>query len=305
MTLPASPLRKSDISLAASWASWEPASSRLAAAPLRAFTRRIVLPRSYPGGNGRPAIYNLVSQELNDPDGWKEHLQWLEDSFKEGIRAYGSCISITAGPIFNLRLGLDVPQDEDLISPHIMFAGMPTWDSVMARPTPERIRAFRDTEIRRALSAEAVEGTVAQVAPGTDRRGSPRGFFNRRWDLVEVFMAHQERNRQFEGKSVEQLAQEQGKGIMEAFLDLSLDENLETHFLCVDRNVDVDSQRQILGSPYTVIGTTDGGARPGHDGPLRIQHQSAGLLGTGKAGHVTGRCRLSADGQDRPDARTP
>ncbi|CAI8013849.1 D-aminoacylase [Geodia barretti] len=188
--------------------------------------------------------------------------QWLEDSFREGIRAYGSCISITAGPIFNLRLGLDVPQDEDLISPHIMFAGMPTWDSVMARPTPERMRAFRDTEIRRALSAEAVEGTVAQAAPGTDRRGSPRGFFNRRWDLVEVFMAHQERNRQFEGKSVEQLAQEQGKGIMEAFLDLSLDEDLETHFLCVDRNVDVDSQRQILGSPYTVIGTTDGGARP-------------------------------------------
>ena len=212
--------------------------------------------------NGRPSIYNLVSQELNNPDGWKEHLQWLEESFKSGIRAYGSCISITAGPIFNLRLGLDVPQDEDLISPHIMFAGMPTWDSVMARPYQERIRAFRDTETRQALSAEAVEGTIAQASPGLDRRGTPRGFFNRRWDLVEVFMAHQEKNQQFEGKSIEQLAQLQGKGIMEAFLDLSLDEELETHFLCVDRNVDVDSQREILGSPYTVIGTTDGGARP-------------------------------------------
>ena len=30
----------------------------------------------------------------------------------------------------------------------------------------------------------------------------------------------------------------------------------------MDRNVDVEAQRQILGSPYTVIGTTDGGARP-------------------------------------------
>ena len=211
---------------------------------------------------GRPAIYNLVSQELNNPDGWKEHLQWLEDSFQSGIRAYGSCISITAGPIFNLRLGLDVPQDEDLISPHIMFAGMPTWDLAMAQPYQERMRSFRDPETRRALSAEAVEGTVAQESPGTDRRGNPRGFFNRRWDLVQVFMTQQERNRQFEGKSVEQMAQEQDKGIMDAFLDLSLDEELETHYLCVDRNVDVESQRQILGSPYTVIGTTDGGARP-------------------------------------------
>jgi N-acyl-D-amino-acid deacylase len=211
---------------------------------------------------GRPAIYNLTSQEIENPDGWKEHLHWLEESFKSGARAYGSCISITAGPIFNLRLGLDVPQDEDLISPHSMFEGMPTWDSVMARPYQERMRAFRDPKIRQALSAEAVEGTIAQERPGSDRRGRSRGFFNRRWDLVQVFMAHQERNRQLEGKSVEQLAQEQGKSTMDAFLDLSLDEDLQTYFMCVDRNTDVEAQRQILGSPYTVIGTTDGGARP-------------------------------------------
>ena len=211
---------------------------------------------------GRPAIYNLVSQELEHPDGWKDHLQWLEESFKSGARAYGSCVSVTAGPIFNLRLGLDVPQDEDLINPHSLFHGMPTWDEVMARPYQERMRAFRDPATRQALSAEAVEGTAAQERPGTDRRGRARGFFNRRWDLVQVFMTYQERNRQLEGKSVEQLGKEQGKSTMDAFLDLSLDEDLQTYFICVDRNIDVEAQRQILGSPYTVIGTTDGGARP-------------------------------------------
>jgi N-acyl-D-aspartate/D-glutamate deacylase len=210
---------------------------------------------------GRPAIYNLMSQELDDPDGWKEHLHWLEESFKSGARAYGSCVSVTAGPTFNLRLGLNVPQDEDLISPHSMFQGMPTWDAVMARPYQERMRSFRDATIRKALSAEAVEGTVSQ-RPGSDRRGRARGFFNRRWDLVQVFMTQQERNRTLEGKSVEQLAQAQGKSTMDAFLDLSLDEDLQTYFICVDRNTDVEAQRQILGSPYTVIGTTDGGARP-------------------------------------------
>ena len=211
---------------------------------------------------GRPAIYNLVSQELEHPDGWKDHLHWLEESFKSGARAYGSCVSVTAGPIFNLRLGLDVPQDEDLINPHSLFHGMPTWDTVMARPYRERMQAFRDPAIRQALSAEAVEGTAAQVTPGTDRRGRARGFFNRRWDLVQVFMTHQERNRTLEGKSIEHMAHEQGKSTMDAFLDLSLDEDLQTYFICVDRNTDVEAQRQILGSPYTVIGTTDGGARP-------------------------------------------
>jgi N-acyl-D-aspartate/D-glutamate deacylase len=223
-------------------------------------TRRMA--RELSRQTGRPAIYNLVSQELEHPDGWKEHLQWLEESFKSGARAYGSCVSVTAGPIFNLRLGLNVPQDEDLISPHSMFEGMPTWDTVMARPYQERMRSFRDPKIRQALSAEAVEGTVAQERPGSDRRGRARGFFNRRWDLVQVFMTQQERNRTLEGKNVEQLAKEQGKSTMDAFLDLSLDEELQTYFICVDRNTDVEAQRQILGSPYTVIGTTDGGARP-------------------------------------------
>ena len=210
---------------------------------------------------GRPAVYNILFQREDEPDGWKAHLKLLEESFTSGARAYASCISVTGGPIFNLRLGMDVPQDEDMISPRTVFQGMSTWDRVMAQPVQERMQAFRDPQVRTALSAEAVEGT-ASPSSGTPRLlGLSRGF-NRRWDLVQVFMAHQERNRHLEGKSIEQMAQEQGKDIMGAFLDLSLDEDLNTHFLCVSLNNDVESQRQILGSPYTVIGTTDGGARP-------------------------------------------
>jgi N-acyl-D-aspartate/D-glutamate deacylase len=139
---------------------------------------------------------------------------------------------------------------------------MPTWDKVMALPYQERMKVFRDPAIRKSLSAEAVEGTVAQEQPGQDRRGRSRGFFNRRWDLMQVFMTQHERNRGLEGKSVAQIAQEQGKKVMDAFLDLSLDEELRTFFICVDRNTDPAAQKQILGSPYTVIGTSDGGARP-------------------------------------------
>jgi N-acyl-D-amino-acid deacylase len=69
-------------------------------------------------------------------------------------------------------------------------------------------------------------------------------------------------NRHLEGKSVEQIAKEQNKGIMDAFLDLSLDEDLQTCFIAIDRNTDPKAQKAILGSRYTVIGTSDGGARP-------------------------------------------
>jgi N-acyl-D-aspartate/D-glutamate deacylase len=151
-----------------------------------------------------------------------------------------------------------------LTNPNGIFHGMPTWDDVMSRPYRERMAAFRDPETRKVLSAEAVEGTVAQAAPMTDRRGQARGYFNRRWDLVQVFLAT--KNQALQGKSVAQIAQEQGKSTIDAFLDLSVDEELQTLFQVVERGTDPNAQKEILGSNYTVIGTSDGGARPhSHD----------------------------------------
>jgi N-acyl-D-aspartate/D-glutamate deacylase len=205
-------------------------------------------------------MYNLLTQEINKPDEWKEHLQLLEGFFKEGIRAYGSCLSATAGPIFDLRSGLDGLEDEDMINPSTVFQGMPTWDAVMAQPVPDRMQSFRDPEIRKKLSAEAVETEGAhEYHMGLAQR---RMSFTRRWDLVQVYMTLHERNRPYSGKSIEQIAREQGKDIMDTFLDISLDDELRTSFQVIDRNDDPEAQRQILGSPYTVIGTTDGGARP-------------------------------------------
>jgi N-acyl-D-amino-acid deacylase len=224
-----------------------------------AATREVA--RQLAARTGRPSIYNLVSQPIANPEEWQTHLNWLEEQFKTGARCYGSCTSVVAGAIFNLQRGLNVPQDEDITDPQGVFRGMPSWDKVMALPYQERMRAFRDPELRKALSAEAVEGTVEQGGM-TDRRGRARGVFNRRWDLVQVFMTEYPRNRHLEGKSVAEIARRQNKGVMDAFLDLSLDEDLQTCFIAIDRNTDPKAQKAILGSRYTVIGTSDGGARP-------------------------------------------
>ena len=57
----------------------------------------------------------------------------------------------------------------------------------MALPYQDRMRVFRDPEIRKAMSAEAVEGTIAQQGGMTDRRGRARGLFNRRWEIFNLF----------------------------------------------------------------------------------------------------------------------
>lgn len=81
---------------------------------------------------------------------------------------------------------------------------------------------YGHSAILKSASLEAVEtqGTHSYQA----ERGTRTMSFNRRWDLVQVYMTHEERNCQHSGKSIEQLSQEQGKGIMDAFLDLVLDD---------------------------------------------------------------------------------
>ena len=90
---------------------------------------------------------------------------------------------------------------------------------------------------------------------------------------------------------------------MDAFLDLSLDEDLRTHFICVDRNIDVESQRQIMGSPYTVIGTTDGGARPDKMDRFEYSTRLLGYWVREQQVMTLEDAGVPADGQDRPDAR--
>lgn len=74
-------------------------------------------------------------------------------------------------------------------------------------------------------------------------------------------MTFHEHNKQFSGKSIEQLASALGKGIIDTILDISLDNKLRTSFRVIDRNDDTETQRQLLGSACSVIGTTDGGTR--------------------------------------------
>ena len=57
-----------------------------------------------------------------------------------------------------------------------------------------------------------------------------------------------------------QIAAQQGKDVLDAFLDLAVEENLDTVFVLGEINVDRDAVRTLLTSPYTVVGLSDGGA---------------------------------------------
>jgi N-acyl-D-aspartate/D-glutamate deacylase len=183
---------------------------------------------------GRPVVWNSILHSWADPENWRAMLEATEHAFKRGARAWAN----TNTRAFNNRFTLKDAQE---------FDEFPTWRGLMLSSFEERSKAFRDPDVRERLKWEAVD----DPKPGT---------FHKRWDLVYIVKPILPKNQELKGQSVAQLARRQGKGVLDAFLDLALEEGLETGFRTPLTNGDPDAVGQIVASPYTVLGQSDAGA---------------------------------------------
>ena len=187
---------------------------------------------------GRPVIMTGISQSAVAPNRWKEELDLAAATMQRGLLTY--------------RMVNPRPNEARFTPKNAQhFDSMATWKPIMMLPPDEKKRAFMDPEIRRKLHFEAVE------TPPNPEEG---GTFSRRWDLCFVHQPALEKNAGLKGKSVVQIAEEQGKDVLDAFLDLAVEEDLETSFVRREGNSDEAAMTALLTSPYTVIGLSDGGA---------------------------------------------
>ena len=80
------------------------------------------------------------------------------------------------------------------------------------------------------------------------------------WSKVEVAMAVREENREFEGLTVAEMAERQGKDPVDAFFDLSAEEGLETIYAAGLMNSNEDEVEKLMQQPGSLISLSDGGA---------------------------------------------
>ena len=190
--------------------------------------------------SGRPVTYNAINHFWNAPDLWREQLDQVTETFRQGNRAY---------PQTNTR-----PADQHFTFKNCpLFRFFPDWDEVMAGTTEEKLKAFRDPATREALRA-SISGKLTE-----------KTFFNRRWDLMMVNQPALERNAALKGKSVEEIARQRGIDPFDAFLDLAIEEDLNTWFVATRVMGGGDEQTELLNSPYTVLGLSDAGAHITYD----------------------------------------
>jgi N-acyl-D-aspartate/D-glutamate deacylase len=189
---------------------------------------------------GRPVLWQSISHSWSRPHHWREMLANTERVFKEdGLPIY----AMTQAKPFQNRYTLRDAQ---------CFDEFPTWKTALFSPLDVRKQMFADSAVRQKLRAEAIEDQSPSVFP-------------RRWDVIFVDAVKLAKNKAQERKSVQEIAEAQGKDGLDCFLDISLEEDLETRFVHTNTQGDPAAVCEILKHPAVMIGQSDAGAHMGYD----------------------------------------
>ena len=181
----------------------------------------------------RPILWQSLQHRWVEPNLWREQLEAVEPIFKAGYQAYGLSHTVPLVRHFTLK---DCQ----------VFDEFPTWKNLMFLPVEVRQQAFSDPQTRQKLRQD-----LADPRPTN---------FHRRWDIPRVEKVVKPENQKYVGKTIVELGAMRNEDPLDAFLNLSLEEDLGTIFWNANNGGDWNAMGEILRSPYVLIGTSDAGA---------------------------------------------
>jgi N-acyl-D-aspartate/D-glutamate deacylase len=186
--------------------------------------------------SGRPVHLNTLTMMPHAPDGWSRSLEFARTAAADGLDIHPMFASNRQGAHFAL-------------GSTFLFDEMPSFRDTLTVSSPDRERRLRDPAVREQMRTEIADPT-----------GRSFVFV---WQVLRVETVVHERNRRFLDKSVTEVAEMMGgSDPLDAFLDLSLDEELETQFVLA---APPDAKRraateEMIRSGVVMAGSSDGGA---------------------------------------------
>jgi len=189
----------------------------------------------------RPIPHNAIVPARKDPKVHRRSLQWLERVRAKGLPIYGQTGTIRTGFAFTLEHWN-------------LYDASAAWRELTTGTTKEKLAKMQNPALREAVKREAEEADrrlqVIQAGVG----GSIPGL------LVQSDGGKPDLEK-YVGKSLGQIAQEEGKTPIDVMLDLSLASELKVEFLGPNKGFNAQYMAEMINdSDYTFPGVSDGGA---------------------------------------------
>ena len=180
---------------------------------------------------GIPTTFSPLFVNADNADGVQRVMARVDEQFARGARVWPQ---VQTRPI-DISFSFAVPS--------LLFIRMPGWYQIMRFGSHEEIKAaFADSERRPGLIAEAaaLEGL---------------------WSRLVLRQVNSEANQVLVGKTLDEIAELRQTTPVEAMIELSLEEDLDAHFLAADMGHNDDpAVSALLDHPLVHIGASDGGA---------------------------------------------
>ncbi|MET0239495.1 MAG: amidohydrolase family protein [Sphingobium sp.] len=161
-------------------------------------------------------------------------------------------------PVYSLLVTRPLNRSVPLGPDNKHYRSVFSWQAMLELPVEERRARLSDPAAREEMRF-AVENYNRDPDLGTTLRPPA-------WDMVYVESAVLEKNRPWEGRSIQSIADDTGKAPGDIFLDLALEEDFATTLAWrTDSPEWVAIVREALLHPNMIAGTSDGGAHLAKD----------------------------------------
>jgi N-acyl-D-aspartate/D-glutamate deacylase len=185
--------------------------------------------------SGRPVLYNAIAINDKYPEMFRSQLKWVEEANAKGIRVFAQTASRLA-----THLSFTF-EDWNL------FDNSPVWREATLGTTEEKKAKLANPDIRRAIKTEYDSGSM------------PIDLFGEVPNYILIATPGTE-HKHYEGMTVKEIAQREHKHPLDAMLDISVADDLKTEWRTDLINKNENYVRELMNSPYTVPGVSDGGA---------------------------------------------
>ena len=174
-----------------------------------------------------------------------------------------------------------------------LFDQLPAWNEATVGTLEERKAKLADPARRPAMKRDMEKAPT--LMPGTSPDGEQGQVRMFRWDETFIDDVHLAKNKSLKGRTIAEIAKEQGKHPIDTLLDLSVEEDLKTEFAMQGFiNNDEEALTTIIKHPLTPDRRLRWRGAHQVPDPGQVSHSFPGPLGARQADHDVGRGALAA-----------